>query len=82
MTDTFFERNKQHGIPIFSNNGLVSPERSSVSSEIPYKHREYCPICEKRAFDVSNLESGNIGIELKCPHCRNIVLVPIRDIKQ
>lgn len=34
-----------------------------------------CPRCEKRAFDVSNRASNPLAIQLKCPHCKNIVTI-------
>ena len=31
-----------------------------------------CPCCNKRALDIL-IALGNVVIEMKCPHCRNIV---------
>ena len=36
-----------------------------------------CPICEKRAIDVSELPERMIKLRYKCPHCRNIVVSPL-----
>jgi len=36
-----------------------------------------CPCCHKRAFDVVGLAAEPIAIQLKCPHCKNIVTVEI-----
>ncbi len=40
-----------------------------------------CPLCGKRAFDTSRLHNTKepVEISLKCPHCRNIVSVPITE---
>lgn len=42
------------------------------------KEKINCPICRKRAFDISAAVKGEVWIELKCPHCRNIVQVCCR----
>lgn len=34
-----------------------------------------CPICNKRIFDIKNRASGEI--EIKCPHCRNVISVEL-----
>lgn len=39
------------------------------------KEKINCPICRKRAFDIRTAVIGEVWIELKCPHCRNIVQV-------
>jgi len=39
------------------------------------KEKINCPICRKRAFDICSSAKGEIWIELKCPHCRNIVQI-------
>lgn len=39
------------------------------------KEKINCPICRKRAFDIRTAVNGEVWIELKCPHCRNIVQV-------
>ncbi len=40
-----------------------------------------CPVCRKRAFDASRVGNAErpLEISLKCPHCRNIVRVPIAE---
>jgi transcription elongation factor Elf1 len=35
-----------------------------------------CPKCDRRAFDISRLPKEDVEVELKCPHCGNIVKVP------
>lgn len=35
-----------------------------------------CPVCTKRAFDISDLPKQPIHVEIKCPHCHNIVRIP------
>lgn len=39
------------------------------------KEKIHCPLCRKRAFDFYSSSNGEIWVELKCPHCRNIVQV-------
>lgn len=36
-----------------------------------------CPRCQKRAFDVIGSIWQPVSIELKCPHCKNIVSVEL-----
>lgn len=40
------------------------------------KQKMKCPLCNKRAFDISSLTKEELKIELKCPHCHNLVVVP------
>jgi len=35
-----------------------------------------CPICNRRAFDLSIYPHEPIWIGLKCPNCNNIIHVP------
>lgn len=35
-----------------------------------------CPICGKRACDVSEIPKEKMYIELKCPNCNKIVKIP------
>lgn len=35
-----------------------------------------CPVCGKRACDISELPKEKIYIELKCPHCNKLVKIP------
>ena len=44
------------------------------------KEKINCPICGKRAFDICSSVRGEVWIELKCPHCRNIVQISHRVI--
>ncbi len=39
------------------------------------KYQMKCTVCRKRVFDISALKDVPIVIELKCPHCKNIVRV-------
>ena len=36
-----------------------------------------CPVCGKRVFDVTGLPDEPVRVSIKCPHCRNIVDIPI-----
>lgn len=48
------------------------------------KEKMNCPVCRKRAFDIRSYANGAVWIELKCPHCRNIVQIcyDIQQIKE
>jgi transposase-like protein len=41
-----------------------------------------CPQCKKRAFDVKKRvdEILDVDIEFKCPNCKNIFEVPLRNL--
>ena len=36
-----------------------------------------CPRCNKRVFDASAMPTEPLAIQLKCPHCSNIVTVTL-----
>jgi len=36
-----------------------------------------CPKCDKRTLDVSEMPERMIKIRYKCPHCKNVVIVPL-----
>ena len=38
--------------------------------------RLLCPVCGKRAADVSS--KGDVELELKCPHCHKLVKLSFR----
>jgi hypothetical protein len=44
--------------------------------EEPLEYSVLCPVCAKRAFDISELPPTTIMVRLKCPHCRKIVQIP------
>ncbi|WP_460641822.1 hypothetical protein [Lacrimispora brassicae] len=44
------------------------------------KEKINCPVCRKRAFDIYASPKGEIWIELKCPHCRNIIQICHRGV--
>ena len=37
-----------------------------------------CPICGKRTIDVTAPSDELVTIRHKCPHCKNIVLTPLK----
>lgn len=40
------------------------------------KHKMKCPKCSKRVFDIGGVvQKVPVIVELKCPHCRNIVMI-------
>ena len=39
-----------------------------------------CPICRKRLFDLEL--KGKAVIEIKCTHCKNVVMIKKQDNKQ
>lgn len=68
--DTGLSRNKWYKPHI--NNDIHSTDVKGSSSK-PLEFTIPCPICEKRAFDISELPQHAVFIRLKCPHCHNIV---------
>ncbi|MBQ7960119.1 MAG: hypothetical protein IJ285_02775 [Clostridia bacterium] len=36
-----------------------------------------CPNCKKRVFDVQSAPQGSVEVQLKCPHCKNIVNISV-----
>ena len=42
----------------------------------PLMERLSCPVCGKRAADVSS--KGDVELELKCPHCHKLVKLSFR----
>jgi hypothetical protein len=40
------------------------------------KKKMKCPLCGRRAFDISKIPKEKLEVELKCPHCKNVVIVP------
>jgi len=51
-------------------------ERGAESADGLFEYT-LCPECGRRVFDVHGQPSSLICIRLKCPHCRNIVNIPI-----
>ena len=41
-----------------------------------------CPVCGRRAFDISKIPTEQIEVELKCPHCKHIVYHILRNGEQ
>lgn len=35
-----------------------------------------CPICGKRACDISTFPKEEMSVEVKCPNCHNLVIIP------
>ncbi len=36
-----------------------------------------CPNCQKRVFDLKKAADGCMELQLKCPHCKNIVNISV-----
>ena len=56
--------------------GWDSAETNMASSDGLFEYTA-CPECGRRVFDVHGQPGSLISIRLKCPHCRNIVYIPI-----
>ncbi|MDR1439325.1 MAG: hypothetical protein LBJ10_04805 [Clostridiales bacterium] len=54
------------------------PGSAGMAMEEPLEYMVSCPVCDKRAFDISELPRAPISVRLKCPHCHKIVQVPVR----
>lgn len=37
-----------------------------------------CPICKKRIFDIVKHPADEAVIEIKCPHCRQVVTISLK----
>jgi hypothetical protein len=48
------------------------------------KESKKCPLCGKRVFDVLKPpnEQIEIAVEIKCLHCKNIVVIPFVENKK
>lgn len=53
----------------FTEKSTVTSERKEVSMVEIIK----CPVCRKRIFDLE--WQGQTVIKIKCPHCRNVVVI-------
>ena len=64
-------------IPLFFTIGVVNQRtrlftmRKEEGMNKPLK----CPVCGKRACDVSDIPKEKLYIELKCPNCNHIVKI-------
>jgi len=47
-----------------------------INAPPEYQVEMACPICKRRAFDISNHPIEPICVGLKCPNCNNIIHVP------
>jgi len=58
------------------------PDDPLIVAEDSFEYMAICPVCERRVFDASDLSGNPVRVRLKCPHCRNIVKIPISAIQQ
>lgn len=68
-------------ISIFFKHGVVNKRTSVIATMekevVPSMYKKLkCPVCGKRACDISDLPKEKIYIELKCPHCNKLVKIP------
>ena len=58
---------------------IYKPPQDEVYSVMEdfLEYKVSCPLCEKRAIDVSDLPERLIRLQYKCPHCHNIVQTPL-----
>ena len=40
-----------------------------------------CPKCEKRVIDVYEMPKSMIKLRYKCPHCKNVIIMPLAPIE-
>ena len=57
------------------------PDPPAVAEEM-FEFLVICPLCKRRVFDASGLSGNPVRLRLKCPHCRNIVIIPISEKPQ
>jgi len=77
MVSAIEKRKNGRGPIIYSKNGKDKPDEPHMVMEDSFLYMAPCPVCEKRVFDISDPPDKLTLIRLKCPHCRNIVKIPI-----
>jgi hypothetical protein len=76
-------KRKNGGRPVLYNkNGKDKLDDPLVIAEDSPGYMTPCPVCEWRVFDVFNPPDKQTRIEIKCPNCRNVVDIPIYELRQ
>ena len=42
-----------------------------------FEYSAPCPVCEKRALDITDLPDTQVKVRLKCPHCHKLIKIPL-----
>ena len=58
-----------------TNSGTGVKPRSTAEDEFGYSAP--CPVCDKRALDITALPGIAVRVRLKCPHCHKLVKIPL-----
>ena len=83
MVSAMENRNEGRRKPVtYDTVGKDKPDDPMVVAEESFGYMASCPVCTRRVFDVSDIASDSVRVRLKCPHCRNIVKIPISGITQ
>ena len=61
--------------PVSGVNGLSAAPFTIMENEFEYS--AVCPVCDKRALDITDLPDTPIRARLKCPHCHKIIEIPL-----
>jgi len=48
---------------------------AAITDEFEYSAP--CPVCEKRALDITDLPDTQVRVRLKCPHCHKLIKIPL-----
>jgi len=65
----------------YERNSKDKPDDPLVVTEDVFEYMAPCPLCEKRVLDVDEPPDKPTRIRLKCPHCRNVVRIPISSLR-
>ena len=83
MVSAMDKRKNGRGRPVtYSKSGRDKPDEPFIAAEDALSYITPCPVCERRVFDVYDPPDNPTRIRLKCPHCRNIVKIPISAISK
>ena len=52
--------------------------RAVIKDEFDYSAS--CPVCDKRALDISDLPDTPVRVRLKCPHCHKLIRIPLSGV--
>ena len=76
------DKRKDRRKPITYDTGADKPDEPLMVAEEFFEYMASCPLCRRRVFDISDIPDDPVRVRLKCPHCRNIVKIPISGIAQ
>ena len=63
--------------PIPSGGYVRKSAKPRVAIKDEFEYSAPCPVCDKRALDISVLPDTQIRVRLKCPHCHKLIKIPL-----